>query len=808
MSGERSMQPRYEPQGVEERWQRTWEEEGLYAADPDPARTPYVDAHPPPNVTGELHTGHALQLALGDTVVRMKRMQGYNVLFQPGYDHAGISTQNAVEKALLAEGTSRRELGREAFERRVWEWLEEYGGKILQQFRRMGASLDYRRTRFTMDDDYIRAVMRFFMHLHRRGWIYRANRIINWCPYHETSLSDLELEHEDVDDALSTIRYPLADGDGHISIATVRPATIPADVAVAVHPEDGRYAHLVGREVVVPWVERRVPVITDERVDREFGTGALKITPAHDQTDFLIGRDHGLPEPSCIGPDGLVTAEGLEGQTQDEAGRRILDWCRERGLLENRESYRHSVAVCERCHTRIEPRISLQWWCSMEEIKQRPLEALRRGEVRFHPESQHRFAIDSLENAPDWCISRQIWWGHRLPVWYCPDGHVTVEETEPAACGECGAADLTRETDVLDTWFSSALWPFATLGWPDQTEDLAYFYPGHLQTTGREIIRLWENRMIFSGLELLGEVPFTDVIIHSTVLAPDGRRMSKSLGTGIDPLELIERYGTDATRYGLMKNSLTQDVRFSHSAIEEGGKLANKLWNAARLIVAACDGALPAQRPSSLEERWILARLSQTQRRVERLLGEFDFAHTMEELYHLTFDDFCDWYLEAVKARLYDGDADARATATAALERLLKLLHPAMPHVTEEIWSFLPGRTARLIASPWPQAGDEDTAGALDRVQELTQMFRRSGVLPPLDGDDKRIFDAVVRPDRAPQRENGDVEAERERLRREVERAERMLANDRFVENAPREVVAAEREKLERYRRELDAIGG
>ncbi|HEU5361930.1 MAG TPA: valine--tRNA ligase [Gaiellaceae bacterium] len=802
------MEPRYDPHGVEERWQRMWEEEGLYAADPDPSRTPYVDAHPPPNVTGELHTGHALQLALGDTVIRQKRMQGYNTLFQPGYDHAGISTQNVVEKALLEEGTSRQEIGREAFEARVWEWLHEYGGKILHQFRRMGASLDYRRTRFTMDEDYVRAVMRFFVHLYRRGWIYRANRIINWCPYHETSLSDLELEHVDVDDTLSTIRYPLADGDGYVAIATVRPATIPADVAVAVHPDDDRYRHLVGREVIVPWTEKRVPVIADERVEREFGTGALKITPGHDPTDFEIGRDHGLPEPSCIGPDGLVTAAGLEGLTQKEAEDRILAWCKERGLLEQREHYRHSVATCERCHSRIEPAISLQWWCSMEEISERPLEALRSREVSYHPESQHRFAIDSLENAPDWCISRQLWWGHQLPVWYCPDGHVTVEETEPAACGECGSSELTRETDVLDTWFSSALWPFATLGWPDETPDLAYFYPGNLQTTAREIIRLWENRMIFSGIELLGEVPFTDVIIHSTVLAPDGRRMSKSLGTGIDPLELIDRYGTDATRYGLMKNSLTQDVRFSYSAIEEGGKLANKLWNAARLIVTACEGAEPAERPATLEERWILARLSQTQRRVEALLAEFDFAHTMDELYHLTFDDFCDWYLEAVKARLYDGDADARATATAALERLLKLLHPAMPHVTEEIWSFLPGRETRLIVAPWPEAGEEAEAGVLERVQEYAQVFRRSGVVPRLEGDEKRIFDAVVKPDRAPQRENGNVEAERERLRGEVARSEKMLANERFVENAPTEVVAAEREKLERYRRELDAIGG
>jgi valyl-tRNA synthetase len=798
--------PRYDPHGVEERWQETWESEGLYNADPDPSRTPYVDTHPPPNVTGELHTGHALQLAIGDTVIRMKRMQGFNTLFQPGYDHAGISTQNVVENVLIAEGTSRQELGREAFEARVWEWLHEYGGKILFQFRRMGASLDYRRTRFTMDDAYVRAVMHFFVHLYDRGWIYRANRIINWCPHHETSLSDLELEHVDVDDTLSTIRYPLADGDGYIAIATVRPATIPADVAVAVHPDDERYKHLIGREVIVPWVERRVPVIADERVEREFGTGALKVTPGHDPIDFAIGRDHGLPEPSSIGPDGLVTAEGLEGLTQKEADERIIAWVKERGQLESREHYRHSIAVCERCKSRIEPRISLQWWCSMDEIKQPALQALRERRIVFHPESQHRFAIDSLENAPDWNISRQIWWGHQIPVWTCPDGHLTVVEDTPEACAECDSTELTRETDVLDTWFSSALWPFATLGWPEPTPDLAYFYPGDLQTTAREIIRLWENRMIFCGLELLGEIPFSDVVIHTTVLARDGRRMSKSLKNGIDPLELIEQHGTDATRYGLMKNSLTQDVRFSDSAVEEGRKLANKLWNAARLIISACEGAAPGERPSSLEERWILARLAQVQGAAERLIGEFDFAHLTDELYHLTFDDFCDWYLEAVKVRLYDGDADARATATAALERLLKLLHPAMPHVTEEIWSHLPERTSRLIVAPWPAAGDESAAAALDRVQEYALVFRRSGVVPQLDGEEKRIFDAVVKPDRALKRQNSDAEAERERLRKEIARAEKSLANERFVANAPAEVVAAERDKLDRYRRELDAI--
>ncbi|MBW8741389.1 MAG: valine--tRNA ligase [Acidobacteria bacterium] len=801
------MDPLYKPQGVEERWQRTWEEEGLYNAEADDPRPKFAIAHPPPNVTGDLHLGHALQLSLADTIVRTRRMQGYNVLFQPGFDHAGISTQNAVEKHLATEGKTRQDLGREAFEARVWEWLREYGGKIMVQFRRIGASLDYRRERFTMDDAYVRAVNRFFVHLWEKGWIYRANRIVNWCPFHLTSLSDLELEHAEVDDALTYARYPLADGDGHITIATVRPATILADVAVAVHPDDERYRELVGREVVVPWVERRVPVIADDRVEIDFGTGALKITPGHDPKDYEIGRDHGLPELTVIGPDGRMNDEAgeLAGLTQEEADTRIVDWLRDRGGLEKRESYRHSIALCDRCKSRIEPRISLQWWCAMDDLKQPALDALRSGRVTYHPRSQHRFAITSLEDAPDWNISRQIWWGHQLPLWECADGHATVQETEPDACAECGSQDLRRSEDVLDTWFSSALWPFATLGWPDDTPDLRAFYPGDLNTTARDIIRLWENRMIFSGLELMGDVPFTDVVIHSLVHAPSGGRMSKSLGTGMNPIANIEQHGADATRYGLMKMASSQDVTFSEGAIEEGRKLANKLWNASRLLLQAGVTEVD-ERPSSLEERWILARMSQTQRAIERLLDEFDFAHLVDELYHLTFDDFCDWYLEAIKPQIYGGDADALATAASALERLLKLLHPAMPHVTEEIWSNLPARQTRLIVAPWPQAGDDAAADALRRVQEAAERFRRSGVATPLEGDEKRIFDAVVKPERSAG--NGDASAEIDRLRKEIARAEGMLANERFLSKAPDHVVQAEREKLERYRRELDALSG
>ena len=803
------MDPLYKPQGVEERWQRIWEEEGHYRAGAGGRRDDtFVIAVPPPNVTGELHNGHALNASVQDLLIRWHRMRGFDTLWQPGYDHAGIATQNVVEKQLMAEGTSRKELGREAFVERVWDHLEKTGRTIMGQFRRLGASLDYSRERFTMDDAYIEAVMQFFVRLWERGWLYRANRIVNWCAYHETAISDLEVEHVEVDDALTYAQYPFADGSGSIAIATARPATILADVAVAVNPSDERYRDAIGKEVIVPFVERRVVVIADERVEPTFGTGALKVTPGHDPTDFEIGRDHALPTLTVIGSDGRMNGNAgeLAGLTQAEADERVLAWLKEHDQLEKRESYRHSVGTCARCHTRIEPLISLQWWCAMAEPARPAIDALRERRVRFHPESQHRFALRSLEEAPDWNISRQLWWGHQLPLWYCPDGHVTCSWPPPRACVECGSDEIERDPDVLDTWFSSALWPFATLGWPEQTPELARYYPGNVNVTARDIIRLWENRMIWVGLELLSDVPFTDVIITSTILAPDGRRMSKSLGTGLNPVDSIERYGADATRYGLLKMSSTQDVRFAEGAIEEGRKLANKLWNVARLILTNAGDAIPEVRPRDVEERWIMARLERAQRELEDHFDEFTFAAAVDRLYHVTFDDFCDWYAEAVKPRLYDGDEDARATALGALELLLKLLHPVMPHVTEEIWSNLPARESRLIVAPWPERTHEwaDAAGALERVQTAATIFRRSGVLIDLDDDERRILDAVVKPQRA--KVNGNAGAEIERLRKEVQRAERLLANDGFVENAPAEVVDAEREKLAQYQRELAAL--
>jgi len=809
------MEKLYEPDGVERRWQETWEAEGLYRAGVGARRDEsYVICVPPPNVTGDLHLGHALNGSIQDVLVRWHRMRGYRTLWQPGYDHAGIATQNVVEKQLAREGLTRHDIGREAFIERTWLWLELTGRTIMAQYRRLGASLDYSRERFTLDEGYSRAVTTFFVRLWERGWIYRANRIVNWCPFHQTAISDLEVEHVEMDDVLTYLRYPFVGGDGTdgIVIATVRPATILGDVAIAVHPDDARYRDAVGREVVVPYVERAVPVIADARVDPDFGSGALKITPGHDPTDFEIGRDHGLPEPMVIGLDGRMNEQAgdLEGLKQAEADATVVAWIKDRGQLVKRENYRHAVSTCERCHMRIEPLISLQWWCRMEEPVKPAIEALRERRVRYHPEPQHRFAIASLEGTPDWCLSRQLWWGHQLPIWTTPEGEEICAATEEEAQEQAGAGvPLTRDPDVLDTWFSSALWPFATLGWPDQTPDLEAYYPGNVNSTAREIIRLWENRMIWAGLEVMGEVPFTDVIIHSTVLAADGRRMSKSLGTGVDPLEMIEAYGADATRYGLLKISSTQDVRFSPGAIEEGRKLANKLWNVSRLILQNAEGVEANVEPIALEERWILARIDAAREQVEGAWAAFDFATAANVLYHLTFDDFCDWYAEAVKPRLYEHEASASATALAALERLLTLLHPVLPHVTEEIWSYLPGIRSRLIVSAWPSPDGRfrSDGAALERVQEAAVTFRRSGVQVALDSEDeRRVFAAVVRPER--QKAPGDAGPEIARLQKEIARADAMLANQRFVGSAPSAVVEGERAKLERFQRELEALVG
>ncbi|HKV69237.1 MAG TPA: valine--tRNA ligase, partial [Gaiellales bacterium] len=589
------MDARYDPAAAEGPIFARWEETGVFAGGPAGGE-PYAIALPPPNVTGELHMGHALNGSFQDALIRLRRMQGRDALWICGTDHASIAVHAVIEKQLRAEGKSRFDLGREAFLERVWKWRETTGATIIQQFRRLGCTLDYGHERFTMDEGYVRAVLEMFVRLHAKGWIYRDNRLINWCPTCASTISDLEVRYEHAVDTLFEVRYRIKDTDDFLTVATVRPETILADTAVAVHPADDRYRHLVGKTAIVPLVDREVPIIADEYVKMDFGTGALKITPGHDPNDFEIGRRHGLAELSAIGYDGRMTelAGEFAGLSVGEARSAVRDALFAQRLIRDEEPYEHEVGHCDRTGDRIEPLISLQWFMQMDELAAAANAQVRSGNVRFHPKTQENTYFNWMDDIRPWCISRQLWWGHQIPVWYCPDGHHTAAVEEPTECATCGSAELVRDPDILDTWFSSALWPFATIGWPGDDPRLEKYYPGHVLTTARDIINLWVARMLMMGLEFMHDIPFSDVVINSTIQAPDGRRMSKSLGTGVDPLELVDTYGADATRYGLMKMSSTQDVRFAEGMIDEGGKLANKLWNASRFVLLSLDSAAEA----------------------------------------------------------------------------------------------------------------------------------------------------------------------------------------------------------------------
>ncbi len=839
---------RYVPSEVEARVFAEWMEGGYFHPEAEgTAAENFSVAIPPPNVTGVLHMGHALNGSMQDTLVRMNRMRGRNALWILGTDHAGIATQSVVEKALAREGTSRREIGREAFVERVWEWKEEYGSRIVEQYKRLGASCDYERERFTLDEGYVRAVYRVFKQLYDKGYIYRDNYMVNWDPGSHSAISDLEVENREVTDVLYSIDYPVEDSDQVLTVATVRPETMLADTAVAVNPDDERYRDLVGKHCVLPLVGRRVPIIADEHVDVEFGTGALKITPGHDPNDFEIGRRHGLEEIGVIGPDGRMTEEAGEfaGMSAAEAQVAVVEALRGEGRLRAEEPYAHSVPFSHRSGERIEPLISLQWFCRMDELAKPAIEAVERDEVRIAPPQWKRVYLDWMKEIRPWCISRQLWWGHRIPVWYCdPCEEVFVSEGEPPErCGACDG-ELRQEEDVLDTWFSSAIWPFATLGWPDDTPELRAFYPTSFLTTAREILFLWVARMIMTGLEFAGDVPFRDVYVHSVIQARDGRRMSKSLGTGIDPLQEIDVHGADALRFGLLAMSSTQDVRFSDAKVEQGRDLANKLWNASRLILLNCAEVEPGPRPLHVEDRWILSRLERTIASVTAKLESYDFAHAVQEAYSFFWRDLCDWYLEIVKPRLYEGEAEVSATLLYALERVLALLHPTMPFVTEEIWSFHPARRGHLAVHPFPvaeealfdEAAEADVEGGIGLTQRLrawrdlvevpagaTLVALIDGVEPPefVARLSRFEFDGVgaepvasVGPVRILPSEELGAEAvaarlrkRREELRAEVERGERKLGNEGFVAKAPAEVVEEERGKLERYRAELAELG-
>ncbi|MBA2240033.1 MAG: valine--tRNA ligase [Solirubrobacterales bacterium] len=852
---------RYDPAEVEGRILERWLESGVFRPEIDPSRADeaFAISIPPPNVTGALHMGHALNGTIQDALTRLNRMRGRPTLWALGLDHAGIATQAVVEKELRAQGVSRHELGREAFVERVWEWRHEYGSRIVEQYKRLGASCDYDDERFTLDERYVAAVMKVFVSLYERGYIYRDNYMVNWDPGTRSAISDLEVEMRDVADALYEIDYPVLDGDGEaLTVATVRPETMLGDTAVAVNPDDERYAHLVGRSARLPLVGRELPIIADAHVDAAFGTGALKITPGHDPNDFEVGRAHGLEEIVVIGEDGRMSeaaGERFAGLPAAEARGAVVEALREQGALRSEKPYTHSVPFSERSGARIEPLISLQWFCRMDELAKPAIEAVEREELRIVPASYKRVYLDWMRKIRPWCVSRQLWWGHRLPVWYCQGcGEVSVAEAppDPLRCGECGG-ELEQETDVLDTWFSSALWPFAVLGWPEDTEKLRTYYPTSFLTTAREIIFLWVARMTMMGIEFAGEIPFREVYVHPVVQAPDGRRMSKSLGTGIDPLSEIDVSGADALRFGLLAMSSTQDVRYSADRVGQGRDLANKMWNASRLVLLNADPeamAAGTARSEAAEDRWILSRTERAVGRVGELLDAYDFAHAALELYDFFWSELCDWYLEIVKPRLYDGDPEATRTLVGVLERTLAMAHPMMPFVSEEIYSylraFLGDEAPELLAAhayPHPTAAivDPGAEAELEHAIGLVRSVRRwrdlvavpagtrlrarfePGAQPPelvlrlgrLEPADQGETVARIGPLAILASEGLDaagverrLDERREMLRSEVNRAERKLSNQGFVAKAPADVVEEERRKLDGYRAELEELAG
>ena len=845
---------RFVPSEVEPRLTEQWLASGIFHPEPVTGEN-YSIAFPPPNVTGDLHMGHALQAATQDTLIRAARQRGERAKFILGTDHAGIATQVQVERQLLREGSSRELRGREAFEERVWTWRELYGGNIIERLKQLGASFDYAEERFTLDEAYAAAVVKVFVELYQRGYVHRDHYLVNWDTGSGSAISDLEVEERTETDTLFSLAYAIENEDAEIVVATVRPETMLADTAVAVHPDDERYAHLIGKHAILPLVGRRLPIIADDYVKREFATGALKITPGHDPNDFEIGRRHDLPVISVIGEDGRMNEQAgrFAGLTVADAQAAVVAALEAEGLLRAREPFTHDVPYSQRSGRRVEPLISLQWFMRMDDLAKPAIEAVHHGRVRFFPERWAGVYLDWMEGIRPWCISRQLWWGHRLPVYYCDACEETyVAASPPERCGACGGP-LRHDEDVLDTWFSSALWPFATLGWPAQTPELAAFYPTNVLVTGRDILHHWVARMIMMGLEFRGEVPFHDVYITSIIQAADGRRMSKSLGTGVDPIDAIAEHGADALRFGLLVMSSTQDVRWSAEKVEQGQGLANKLYNASRLVVLSIDPeAAPRPQPSAIEDRWILSRLLRIDRQLHDRLGSYDFAHAALELYDFIYGELCDWYLELIKPRLREPTGELSSTLRFVLRETLTLAHPIIPFVTEEMWAYVRDEDEGLLAGRVParladSLFDPQACEALDRVIAAVQAVRSwrnsvgiapgAWVLARIDADG---YDAVAHlvgaQARLELRERGSNGAEpaasvpvpggaiaildgidreaheqrsarrREKLEAEISRAKGKLENASFVANAPPEVVAKERAKLAALERELGEL--
>ena len=865
----------YDPSGLEDRLYQKWLDNGYFHAKVNKDKKPFTIVMPPPNVTGQLHMGHALDETMQDILIRFKRMQGYEALWQPGTDHAAIATEVKVIEKLKSEGIDKNEIGREEFLKHAWAWKEEYGGKIINQLKKLGASADWERERFTMDEGCSKAVQEVFIRLYEKGYIYKGSRIINWCPVCQTSISDAEVVHEDQDGFFWHINYPVAGEEGQfVEIATTRPETLLGDTAVAVNPEDDRYRHLVGKMLKLPLTDREIPVIADEYVDMEFGTGCVKITPAHDPNDFEVGRRHNLPEINIMNDDATINELGgkYAGMDRYEARKAMVEDLKEQGLLVKVVPHCHSVGTHDRCKTTVEPMIKPQWFVKMDEMAKEAIKALKDGDLTFVPERFDKTYLNWLENIRDWCISRQLWWGHRIPAYYCDQcGEVVVARSMPQVCPKCGCTHLHQDEDTLDTWFSSALWPFSTLGWPDKTPELEYFYPTDVLVTGYDIIFFWVIRMVFSALEQTGQVPFHHVLIHGLVRDSQGRKMSKSLGNGIDPLEVIDKYGADALRLTLITgNAPGNDMRFYWERVESSRNFANKVWNASRFIMMNLE---KAQVPETMElsqltdaDRWILSRLNGVVRDVTDNMEKYELGIAVQKVYDFICEEFCDWYIEMVKPRLYSEEDTTKAAALWTLKTVLgdalKLLHPYMPFVTEEIYCTLNPQEESIMISSWPVWTEErnfpEEEAGVEMIKEAVRSIR--ALRKDMDVPPSRKAEVYVVSDDAAVREvfeNGKVffatlgyasqvtvqadktgigedavsavtpraviyipfaqlvdiakETERltkeeQRLTKELARVNGMLNNEKFISKAPQSKVDEEKAKLEKYTRMMEQV--
>ncbi len=863
----------YEPKSVEDKWYSYWLEQDLFHCDIVEGVKPFTVVIPPPNVTGQLHMGHALDETLQDTLVRYKRMTGIPTLWIPGTDHAGIATEKKVKDWIGEEGLTKFDIGREAFLEKAWEWKRQYGGRIQNQLKKIGASCDWSRERFTMDEGLSKAVREVFVNLYEKGLIYRSDYIVNWCPVCQTTLSDIETEYEEEPSFLWHLKYPVKDSEEYVIVATTRPETMLGDTAVAVNPEDERYTHLVGKTIVLPLVGREIPIIADSYVDKEFGTGAVKVTPFHDPNDFEMGLRHDLPFVQVIDFEGNMTKEALqyEGLSAKECREAIVKDLEKMGALVKTEPHAHSVGKCYRCGSTIEPLVSTQWFVKMEPLAKPALKAVEEGEVRFIPERFTKTYTHWMENIKDWCISRQLWWGHRIPAWYCSDcGKMTVSKTDIDTCPHCGSKNVKQDEDVLDTWFSSALWPFSTLGFPEKTADLKYFYPTSVLVTGYDIIFFWVARMIFSGIEHMGQVPFKDVFIHGLVRDEQGRKMSKSLGNGIDPLEVIDEYGTDTLRFSLITgNAPGNDIRFQWDKVRSSRSFANKIWNASRFILMNLDESITGNLEGLdllTADKWILNELNTVIGEVTGNIERYELGLAAQKLYDFIWTEYCDWYIELTKSRLYGNDQEAKKTAlnvlVYVLRQTLELLHPFMPFITEEIWQHLPHEGISIVVADWPKSKEElrfeQEKEVMEVYMETIRSIRnlRSGLNVPnskkapvylaVSGEkEEKLYEGITQylldlasasevkvvrtkeglPEKVvtamvtgaeillPLEDLVDFEKEKERLlkekeklEKEVKRAEGKLNNPSFVAKAPEKLVAEEKEKLKDYQEKLQKV--